>query len=107
MFVASLIPTSGFSGSTSDIRIQYTHIHEHSDHDHEADVASTKSDDDSHAENHSHELVISAAALTFIISKNNLAFAFSQSAKSYPKIQDEKIPLSHSLHSIFRPPISA
>ena len=111
MFVASLISTSGFKASASDIHIQYTHTHEHEhehdDHDHETNVASTKNDDNSHTEKHSHELVISAATLTFIESKNNLAFNFNLSTKSYPKTQNDKLPSSHCLHSIFRPPIEA
>ena len=111
MFAAGLIPTPGFNRSASDFRIQYTHTHENAEHDHDhahkTDIASTKSDDDSHAKKHSHELVISEVALTFIESKNILAFAFSLSARSYPKIQDAILPLSHCLHSIFRPPISA
>lgn len=108
MFTVSLVPTFGLAGFASDIRIQYTHIHEHTDHDHEDkdDVAST-SEDESQAEQHGHELVISALALTFIESRSNLVFTFSLSAKLYPKFQDDKLPLSHYLHSIFRPPISA
>lgn len=108
MFAASLIPTSGFKDSASDIRIQYTHIHEHTDHkhDHDSDVATTESDDNSHTEKHSHELVISSVVATFIQSKSNIAFIFTSSAKPYPKIQDDTLPLSHYLNSIFRPPIA-
>lgn len=111
MITASLIPVSGFKGSSYDIRIQYTHTHEHGDHDHENDVASATSEEDPHSEKnsheHSHELVISLSVLTFIESKNNLTLAaVNLPARSYPKIQVGKLPLSHYLNSIFRPPIS-
>ena len=105
MFVISLIPASGFKASTSDIRIEYTHTHDH--HEHEANAALTDCEEPSHTEKHSHELVISMAALTFIASKNILSFVFNQPAFGYPSIQDDKLPLSHFLNSIFRPPISA
>lgn len=100
MFVTGMIPASGFKASGSDIRIEFTHIHEHADHDHE-------NEDHTHSETHSHELVISSAALNFIESKNNLALAFTLSNQSYPKVQNQKLPLSHYLNSIFRPPIFA
>lgn len=109
-FLLALIPRVGLTDVGADLRIQYIHEHEHNHnhttHEHNTEEINTTAEDNQHCEDHSHELVLSAAVSNYILVKNSLSFTSSLTNKKVYDSYEEKLPLSNNLSSIFRPPIT-
>lgn len=95
---SSIVSSVGKTEIPTEIRVQYVHHHDSSEH-------TTENDHESHDEKHTHELIICSVFSNFIQVSSQNMISFDQSDVSYPKIQNERLPLSGYPGSIFRPPI--